>query len=182
MSTQRLFVAIELPERVKDELRSMQPDCPGLRPTKTDNLHLTMHFIGVADTQRIAAALAPIGSMAECFDITLTSVGTFSSRGRGLIVWTGIEPDARLSQLHFDLGVLLQSVDVAVDTRPFKPHITLARGERVRVSQVHDFLNEHREYQARVRVDAVYLMSSELQRGGSVYSVEERFPLLGNSQ
>ena len=177
MPNQRLFIAIELPESVKGELRSMVIECPGLRPTKMDNLHLTLHFIGQADVERIASVLEPISDMASCFEITLTGTGTFFSRGRGVILWTGVDLVSQLAQLHADMGALLQNAGFAVDVRPFKPHITLARGERVDEQQVRNFLRAHGEYRAIVRVDSVCLMSSRLNRGGSIYSVERRFLL-----
>ena len=178
MSNLRLFVAIELPECVRSDLRSLQLPCSGLRPTKAENLHLTLHFIGYHDPLRISQALAPISAMVGHFEMNLASIGSFSSRGGGLILWAGVELNPQLVQLHTDLGALLRDVGVDIDPRPFKPHITIARGDRVRPADVRDFVQTHGEYRAGVPVASVCLISSVLHKGGSIYSVEQRYPLL----
>ena len=44
--SQRLFVAVELPESVSQHLSERQTDLPGVRWTAPENLHLTIRFIG----------------------------------------------------------------------------------------------------------------------------------------
>jgi len=42
----RLFVAIELPRRIKAELDGLRKEIPGVRWVPLDQLHLTLAFLG----------------------------------------------------------------------------------------------------------------------------------------
>lgn len=42
----RLFISIDLPEEVQNELSSWIPDLPGIRKVKPEQLHLTLQFLG----------------------------------------------------------------------------------------------------------------------------------------
>lgn len=176
----RLFVSIELPQDVKNQLRALEPETlPGMRPTKPDNLHLTLHFIGDADPAPLAEALDSITTQVAPFDMSLAGVGCFGGRGRGLILWVGVEPTPAIFHLHFQLGCLLAAAGVTLDTRPYRPHITIARGQRSRKRDAHEFLELHGGYSATVSVDSVCLVSSVPKSGGSVYTIEKRYALAG---
>ena len=158
----------------------MEPEAlPGMRATKPDNLHLTLHFIGDAEPEPLTEALGAISSLVAPFDLTFAGVGRFGGRGRGLILWVGVEPSAAISRLYCELGRLLSSAGVGVDTRPYAPHVTIARSQRSRASDVDEFLELHRDYASTIRVEAVCLVSSVPQFGGSVYTVERSYPLQG---
>ena len=172
---QRLFVAIELPEPVRLELRDLQPAAAGVRPTKAENLHLTLHFIGDASPEPLCEALAPISNAVSPFSLELAGVGRFTARGANVIFWVGVRMTPELLKLHTDVGRLLGEAGVAIETRPYSPHITIARGQRVRHDDIAEFLVLHQDYSAVVSVESVVLMSSSLQPGGPAYAVEHRF-------
>ncbi|MDQ6655037.1 MAG: RNA 2',3'-cyclic phosphodiesterase, partial [Verrucomicrobiota bacterium] len=46
MASQRLFVAIDLPTAVTDLLTSMNPQLPGMRWLRPNQIHLTVSFLG----------------------------------------------------------------------------------------------------------------------------------------
>lgn len=175
----RLFVAVELPDEVKQQLRRMQADAPSLRATKVDNLHLTLHFIGDADLNVIGQALESISASSAAFELRLGGVGRFGGRGRELILWVGVEPSPDLQQLHRQLGFLLAAAGVKVETRPYSPHITIARGRSPRRAEIDCFLERHRDVTAAFAVDSIALVSSVPQPGGSVYRAERVYCLDG---
>src|SRR3712207_8208252 len=74
----RLFVALGLPEALRDELSMMAGGIPGARWVPEENYHLTLRFIGEVpgwQAQEVDEALA--GVRAPGFDLTLRGVGTF---------------------------------------------------------------------------------------------------------
>ena len=126
-STARLFVALWPDPAVRARLAA-QRDALGLppnaRPVADANLHLTLHFLGPVEGDRIASvwdALSRVGPR----PMTLAASG-WALWNAGTLVLR-MQGDAALAALHEDLAVALRACGVPVDTRPFAPHVTLAR-------------------------------------------------------
>jgi 2'-5' RNA ligase len=98
---------------------------PGARAISDANLHATLHFIGAVDRERIPALWAALSEV-QPRPVCLTAAS--------LAVWKGgtvvlqLQGDAALAGLHADAGAALRACDIALDARPFSPHVTLARG------------------------------------------------------
>ena len=57
----RLFVAVDLPDRTICELIRIQPrPADGIRLTRREQIHVTLHFLGEADVQQVCTALQEI--------------------------------------------------------------------------------------------------------------------------
>jgi 2'-5' RNA ligase len=98
---------------------------PGSRAVGDADLHATLHFIGAVERDRIEAlwaALARVPARPVC----LTA--------RALAIWNGatvvleLQGDGALAELHADTGAALRACGIVPETRPFSPHVTLARG------------------------------------------------------
>ena len=96
----------------------------GAKPVGDDTLHLTLHFIGAmarAGLPGLSAALAavPIDKMVlRPADAEVWKGGIAVLRTHG---------DGGLVELHDQLAGVLARAGIALDTRPFAPHVTLAR-------------------------------------------------------
>ena len=139
--SQRLFVAIDLPDDarariaaavvdLRTQLRAQDMD-EAFRWVAPENFHLTLRFLGnIPD----AGAAHVKAAMTAPFDqapvpMTLAGLGTFPPRGRPRVLHAaltaGVEP----------LRALRDAVDARLsahcrwepETRPFAPHLTLAR-------------------------------------------------------
>ena len=55
----RLFVALEIPESVRERLGMLQGGVPGARWVDDDQLHLTLRFIGEVDENVLKGELCP---------------------------------------------------------------------------------------------------------------------------
>src|SRR5690606_2402363 len=132
----RSFVAVVLPERVRDALaRAPLPRSGGgaiVKPVSVPNLHLTLKFLGEvpeALLPPLSEALAEASSRVEPFEIEVAGMGVFPPRGAPRVVWAGVrDRDPRGNGLE-RLRVLAARVDAAaaaaevpVDDRPFHPH------------------------------------------------------------
>ncbi len=76
----RLFVGVPLPAAVRESLGSLCSGVPGARWVDTDNLHVTLRFIGEVDSiqaEDIDAALSDVREPA--FRLALRGVGCFDS-------------------------------------------------------------------------------------------------------
>ena len=96
----------------------------GARRTLPDKLHITLHFIGNVDAARVPAlceglALDWSGCMLE-----LDSAEVWPG---GIAVLEASVVPPPLADLHARLGEALQGLSLPVETRRFRPHVTLAR-------------------------------------------------------
>lgn len=175
----RLFVALDLPVAVTAKLaRNQPPPMAGIRLVEPGQMHLTLHYIGQADIQRMAAALQTVAVPA--FSLTLEGVGQFPPAGKAVTLWAGVQYNAALLALHAAIAVALAVEGYRPEARRYSPHITLARCKPlVPAGVVTEFLVRHTELSLPgVPVTAFGLYSSTLVGDASVYRRERSFPLL----
>lgn len=127
----RLFIAINFHEetrlKLKDIQRLMRASAPRGRFPDPETFHLTLAFLGECDENQLHAARDILSLMAfEPFELTFERIGRFMRRD-GDLWWTGIALTRELKELQENLTNALISVGFALDTRPFNPHVTLAR-------------------------------------------------------
>jgi 2'-5' RNA ligase len=91
------------------------------------SLHLTLHFIGPLGSDRIAALERALAALPPA-PTSLRASGREVWRGGIAVLEIVVEP--ALSALHGAVAEVLQRLDVALDPRPFSPHVTLARRAR----------------------------------------------------
>ncbi|BCS53944.1 RNA 2',3'-cyclic phosphodiesterase [Geobacter sp. SVR] len=124
----RLFIAIELPDAVKQTLGRLRTEIPGARWVVPDQLHLTLAFLGETDqetAQSLTTKLADI--QARGFDLRFGSTGCFPDKRRPRVVWIGFEPEPLLQKLAALVRAAVLASGIPQEERPFSPHITLAR-------------------------------------------------------
>ena len=121
----RLFVAIPFPPDVRAHLAQAQQllRSQGVRGnfSRVENLHLTLAFLGETPRCRDAAR-AMAAAEDRCFSMTLHGLGRF-----GDVWWMGVVPCPPLEDLAVSLQARLREAGFALESRPFRPHITLLR-------------------------------------------------------
>ena len=127
----RLFVAINFNDQTRFRLaeiqRKIRSSAPRGRFPDPANLHLTLAFLGECDAKELQVAQNILSSMVFTpFELTFERGGRFERRG-GDLWWAGITLTRDLKELQEDLSRGLTSVGFKLDSRPFKPHVTLAR-------------------------------------------------------
>lgn len=175
----RLFVAIELPPEVTEALQQTQPPARrGVRLISLDQMHLTLHFIGEAETEPYAAALAAVRS--PRFELTLEGTGRFPAARGGSTLWAGVRENSKLHELHRAIARSLAPCGFTPESRSYSPHITLARcGPETSSHIIDEFLEAGRNLLVPdTRVQRFVLFSSDLAPGRSpVYQRERTFML-----
>ncbi len=176
----RLFVALELPWRLRDQLSTMAAaGVPRARWAPPENYHLTLRFIG--ETPRYRAEdidFALSGLRARRFFLTLSGIGTFARGGRSTAVWIGVERNPQLEHLQNKIETALQRCGLEPERRRFQPHVTLARLDNVPEGKLVSYVQAHNLYRADpVSVDHFTLFSSQLGNEASVYAAEVEYPL-----
>lgn len=140
----RLFIAIELPEEIKKELERFQTGIPGARLVPVEQIHLTLAFLGETDEEtakKLTAGLAKI--QADSFQLFSSGIGCFPNRQRPRVIWTGLKPEPNLLKLAAAVHESVLASGIALEERPFSPHITLARIKLPRSRELTAFLDKH---------------------------------------
>jgi 2'-5' RNA ligase len=168
----RLFVAINFDVRMRKALTALIRD---LRQSgfegnfsSTENLHLTLAFIGENDNvSAVINALSQVNCPA--FGIETQALGHF-----GDLIWLGLTDSKELKSLAAAVRKMLNDAGIKIDHKAFKPHITLAR--RTNIADLGEQALPNPPQQ-RMAVSSFSLMSSERERGKLVYRELASFPL-----
>lgn len=175
----RLFVAIDLPENIRAYLAQMSFGLPGARWVEDEQIHLTLSFIGEVDKllyQDIKKALFEV--QIDPFDLALKGVGHFPPKGQPTVLWVGVEKSEPLLSLYHKVESILRQLGVETDRRKYSPHITLARLKDTPINRLGEFLTQHALFETEpFDVTEFHLYSSTLTQRGSIYAIEETYPL-----
>jgi RNA 2',3'-cyclic 3'-phosphodiesterase len=186
----RLFCAIEFPPDVRakasEQIERLRraTSLKEIRWERTEKLHLTLKFFGDVNQAKISDltdALMLSASRSSPFELQIEGAGTFPPRGNPRVLWLGIrDATGELSRLQNNIEDECVKVDFARETRPFRPHLTIARTHRMRAEDAHHLARIHGETEfapARFTVGEIVLMRSELKPSGSIYTSLARFSL-----
>jgi 2'-5' RNA ligase len=127
----RLFVALDLPEPVREEMVAWQRrelTDPALRPVRPESLHMTLVFLGhqaEGEIERIAEAAFDVDVPAPQVAIERDPVGVPRGRPRLLALDTP-SPGAVALQAAVERN-LVAGRFYEPEKRPFWPHLTVAR-------------------------------------------------------
>lgn len=123
----RLFIALWPDPGVREALREWRDGCAwpkSASPARTEQLHVTLHFLGNFPRVRLPELVAGIGVRFKPFELGFGHPELWHS---GIAV---LAPDAvpeRLLALHGALGEALERLGLPLEARPYRPHVTLAR-------------------------------------------------------
>lgn len=96
-----------------------------------ETFHLTLKFLGPTRKELlipIQSVLAAFSGAYPAFTLTVGGIGVFPHVRNARIVWIGIHGQtAHLTQVVTDLDKKLHAIGIPAQSRPFFPHITLAR-------------------------------------------------------
>ena len=175
----RLFVALPLPDALRDALASLAGGIAGARWIPLQNMHLTLRFIGEVQSwqaQEIDDALAALRTRG--FELSVAGVGTFEREGRVTTLWAGVERNERLAHLQQKIETALQRAGLPPERRRFAPHISLARVDQVAHDKAVRWVQAHSLFRApAVGVEHFTLFSSQLGKEFSVYTPEVDYAL-----
>lgn len=176
----RLFVALSVPDAVARALMLLQGGVPGARWQAREQLHLTLRFIGEVDGRdgrAIDDALAGID--APAFEMQLHGVGQFGNKLPHTL-WAAARRNDMLEHLQRKVDNAIRRVGQPQDSHKFLPHVTLARLRNPELEKVRQWLTAHALYTSEsFEVGAFCLSSSKLTSDGSIYRVEQEYPLRG---
>jgi 2'-5' RNA ligase len=155
----RLFVAVWPSEDVAAALAALdRPVVEGVRWTTPDQWHVTLRFLGSVEAAE--PAIAAVEALSGAPGAVVTMDGLPVRLGRDVLAL----PVEGLSDLAALVGDAFAGIGRPPERRPFRGHLTLARGRAVRT------LSTSRRFQrVSFRVRAVSLVESHLGPAGARY-------------
>ncbi len=177
----RLFVSIAVPAAplvlIADWQRALQKTGLDVQWTKTEQIHLTLKFLGNVARENLAelkTAFAEAGAGTGKLSLELSGSGAFPSLDFPRIVWVGIGGDVeRLRGLQQRLQQNLAPWSAREENREFHPHLTVARIRRPnpRLARAVGALLRDTPFQAAAQWSAAHmeLMWSRLGGAGPRY-------------
>jgi RNA 2',3'-cyclic 3'-phosphodiesterase len=171
----RLFVAIDLPESMRQLLADLDPHVRGMHWTDRAQMHLTLGFFGdVSEDVDLKLREKLNAIQFGAFFLPVNGIGSFSAKGAPKIVWIGVgNAHPHLFQIHKRVQEAALAVGLEPELRPWHPHVTLARCRDVSSQSLRKFLQSNAEFDAgMVRVDAFDLYSSKLTPAGPIHTRE----------
>ncbi len=181
MSRKRLFVAVDLPDDLADDLTRFQAGMPGARWTDPDQMHLTLRFVGEVDGLVFRDVLGGLEEIsAPPFTASLAGFGHFPPRGQPKALWAGVDAGALepLRELKRAVDRAVRVPGVEPERRKYVPHITIARLDGTPTERVARFLAANSLYRSEpFTVDAFHLYSSKLHHSGAVHTLEASYSL-----
>lgn len=161
----RLFLALWPGDAVRADLarwRDAWPWTGKAAPVADERLHMTLHFLGGVPAERVSA-------LAQALDLPFPpftlAFGTPALWHAGIAVLEPLAAPEALLDLQARLGAVLDAEGLPPETRPYRPHVTMAR-RAAHVTAPAPGANFH------WHVDNYALVQS----AGGIYSVLRHYP------
>lgn len=176
----RLFIAIPLPQKVKDYLydleKKINSNYAKVRWVHKKNLHLTLKFIGHINEDKIEMLKKNLNSINfESFKIKLSSLGAFPNMNNPKVIWVGFEPEDNIIKLQQCIDEELLTLFPSSEQKLIT-HATLGRVKVIKKKK--EFLNLLKNIEIEdleFEVNSFSLIKSELTRNGPKYWTIENF-------
>jgi len=180
----RLFIAIQIPDPVRDEIIRVQQELQPLVPrnvarwTRSDQFHLTLRFLGDVPADGVEDLKKSVGAVcrgAWPLSLRAEGVGFFPNPRSARVIWVGInDGKGRLVDLQ-------QQIETAV--RPFSPepggknftgHVTLGRLKNPRPADTRGLAARAQSLEKRLfgewTAGEIEIIRSELSSTGARYT------------
>ena len=175
----RSFISIDLEDtkilsQVESIMSSLVSLGGDLKPVERDNIHLTLKFLGsvsITKLDEVKSALAQV-SFAP-FSLEIRGAGAFPNLKRMNVIWVGIEEGwSQVELIYEQTEKLLHQLGFSRETRPFSPHITVARVKSGRKrDEIAAFMGHLTDESfGTFSVESVRLKQSVLSPSGPKYS------------
>jgi 2'-5' RNA ligase len=192
----RLFIALAVPEAVKEEILRVREQFRRVLPegcarwTPPEQWHLTLKFLGEVDGARVDAlteAVRAAGRQFAPLRLRAVGAGCFPDGRFPRVVWIGVRDETdRLAALARAIETVTADFTAAAREGPFTGHITLARIKRLNRPQAEGLASLTGRMSARVfgewTADGVAILRSELAAVGARHTCLAWMPLGGTAE
>jgi len=179
----RLFTGIALPPGVLDNLARALGELRPLAPlnwSPVENLHITNKFIGewpeerLTELERILETSGPSAG----FEVTVARFGYFPNPHNPRTLFARVQAGPALAELAIRIDKALRPLGVAHESRPYSPHLTLARIKQENIRELREHIANMTNFDfGTFQVSEFHLYLSKTGPKGSVYTPLATYPL-----
>ncbi len=176
----RCFIAISLPDQVKQGLKSAQADLKRWKihaawPSPA-GFHFTLAFLGdtpIVEIENIKKLMKETALENPGFELVVDRLGVFPGIKKARIIWAGLNRDSEpLQDLYQKLSTKLETAGFFSAKQRFSPHTTLARiKKRVHADTLKKIIKSGVAIEpVKFQVESIELYQSKLIRSGAVHT------------
>ena len=178
MMSIRLFIALPISEEIRKRCEALEEigrqKASSIRWVAPEQIHLTLFFLGWTDPAlqpKIETQIQEAAREATPFSIQVTGLGVFPKPSAPRVFWVGLSSEPALLALQQSLSTRMAALGFPMETRPYRPHLTLGRIKGPVPEAFTRWVIEGSGLQiGRGEMDTVMLMESRMKPEGSVYT------------
>jgi RNA 2',3'-cyclic 3'-phosphodiesterase len=128
------FFAVRIPENtkliMKDHMEKIKERVPFSRWVHYMDLHITLAFLGSASPDKLAEATKNVKAALidePALTLNINKLGFFGSVDSPRVFWADTDETHELKTIRQKVFSACEKAGFQLETRPFRPHITLAR-------------------------------------------------------
>ena len=176
----RLFLAVDLPDPIRQEVAAMCTQVSNARWVKPHQLHITLRFMGQTPDDALPEMCDRLSRVqVPTFALALRGAGVFPGAvnpKRARVLWLGLDPAEPMVGLKREIDACLGP---DTERSSFSPHLTLARFTNSPDPTLTQFISRHQAYRsAPWHVTCFQLYKSTLSSSGAVHEVVATYPLV----
>jgi len=179
----RIFIALEIPEKIKKEISKTQNQLKssGIQAhwVKPEIAHLTLVFLGETAPNKVGEIekiLKEVGGQISPVNLWLEKIDCFPSPAKAKIIYLSLKGElGKLNALALKIRKLLKKQKINFDQKPFVPHLTLGRLKKLQ--NISGLLSKIKILRQEFFVHQLKLIQSTLTPQGPVYKTLASFEL-----
>ena len=178
----RLFVGLDLPEEIKQELYALRGGLFGAQWHTMDRLNLNLRFIGNVEEPVAADILKELRYIRfPAFHMAFKEVGYFAVGNQPHHIWTGVDTPKLIGELQEKIDkAVIRAGGGNADKFKFIPHVSLAKLQGTTMDDVFEYIKRNNLFHGKTfLVDSFCLFQSHARENGEgkYYTIEETYPL-----
>ncbi|MDN3018183.1 RNA 2',3'-cyclic phosphodiesterase [Paenibacillus sp. BSR1-1] len=180
------FFAVKIPDEtkllLKERLEKLKESLPFNRWVHHQDLHITLAFLGGAASEKLAEAEKKVREAIKdenAFSLKINKLGIFGNQDSPRIFWADTIESRELNELRDKVFSACEKAGFQLETRPFRPHITLARkwnGEQAFQREQLEVWQGHQPELLTFQAQQVVLYQTHLQKTPK-YEAKTIYPL-----
>lgn len=179
----RLFIGLALPDKVKEQLISLDKNLVGALWKGTEKLHLSLSFVGNIEEPQAEELMQELRFIRfPAFHLSLKEIGYFETGGVPHHLWAGVEESKALHELQEKIEAVVHKLGLDGQNKfKFHPHVTLARLQGTSVSDVMSYISANNLFHSDLFLaDSFCVFSSHAKEAGEgkYYKIEAQYPLM----
>ena len=170
----RVFVAVEISKgEILKKIQAFQKNVEiDAKPTKIDQIHFTLKFLGEIDQVKYDQVKDIIKKISfSSFDISLKGVGGFPNLKNPRVIWIGIDRNGAEKLTGLANEIEMKLIELGFEkNKKFKPHLTIFRVKK-RIDDISVIMKEYETHEFGVQtISKIKVKRSVLSPKGPEYS------------